>query len=142
MRGWVTGAAGSAYDLDNLPYGVFSTAGTDPRVGVRIGDFVMEAAAVAAFGGDAGDGPHLAQPWSEPTLEPFLAMGREVWDIAREWLVEVLGNDVHRERLEPLLLPIGEVTMHQPFAVADYVDFYCSEHHATNVGRIFRPDGD
>ena len=139
---WVPGAAGSSYDLDNLPYGVFSTAGTDPRVGVRIGDFVMEAAAVAAFGGDAGDGPHLREPWSQPGLDAFLAMGREVWDIARGWLVEVLGNDVHRERVEPLLVPIGEVTMHQPFAVADYVDFYCSEQHATNVGRIFRPDGD
>ena len=54
----------------------------------------------------------------------------------------MLGNDVHQERVEPLLVPIGEVTMHRPFEVADYVDFYCSEQHATNVGRIFRPDGD
>ncbi len=139
---WVEGAAGSAYDLDNLPYGVFSTPGTEPRVGVRIGDFVMEASAVAALGGDTGEGPHLAPVWAQPGLDPFLAMGRTVWDIAREWLVEVLGNDVHRERVEPLLVPLADVTMHLPFEVADYVDFYASEQHATNVGRIFRPDGD
>ncbi len=137
---WVEGAAGSAYDLDNLPYGVFSTAGTAPRVGVRIGDFVLEAAAVAALGGDAGEGPRLAEPWAEPALDAFLAMGRPVWDVAREWLVEVLGDEVHRARVEPLLVPVTEVTMHLPFTVADYVDFYCSEQHATNVGRMFRPD--
>ncbi len=137
---WVEGAAGSAYDLDNLPYGVFSTAGTAPRVGVRIGDFVLEAAAVAELGGDPGEGPRLADPWGEPGLDAFLALGRPVWDVAREWLVEVLGNEVHRARVEPLLVPVGEVTMHLPFAVADYVDFYCSEQHATNVGRMFRPD--
>ncbi len=142
MTGWVEGATGSAYDLDNLPYGVFSTPGTDPRVGVRIGDFVMDASAVAALGGDAGEGPHLAPVWAQPRLDAFLAMGRTVWDIAREWLVEVLGNDVHQERVEPLLVPVAEVTMHPPFEVADYVDFYCSEQHATNVGKMFRPDGD
>ncbi len=139
---WVTGAAGSAYDLDNLPYGVFSTPGTSPRVGVRIGDLVLEAGATAALGGDAGDGPHFAGPWAEPGLDTFLAMGRPAWDVARDWLVEVLGQEVHRARVAPLLVPLAEVTMHAPFAVADYVDFYCSEQHATNVGRMFRPDGD
>jgi fumarylacetoacetase len=139
---WVEGAAGSAYDLDNLPYGVFSTPGTAPRVGVRIGEFVLDAPAVAALGGDPGEGPDLATAWHHPWLDVFLSMGRPVWDIAREWLTDVLGNDVHRERTEPLLVPLREVTMHLPFQVADYVDFYCSEQHATNVGRMFRPDGD
>jgi fumarylacetoacetase len=139
---WVEGAAGSAYDLDNLPYGVFSTPGTAPRVGVRIGDLVMDASAVAAFGGDPGAGPDLATAWRHPWLDVFLAMGRPVWDTAREWLVEVLGNDLHRRRVEPLLVPLEDVTMHLPFQVADYVDFYCSEQHATNVGRMFRPDGE
>ncbi len=142
MGSWVEGASGSAYDLDNLPYGVFSVAGDAPRVGVRIGDFVLEAGATAALGGDAGDGPHLAAPWGQPGLDAFLAMGRPVWDIARDWLIEVLGNEVHRARVEPLLVPVAEVTMHPPFEVADYVDFYCSEQHATNVGQMFRPDGD
>jgi fumarylacetoacetase len=137
---WVPGAAGSSYDLDNLPYGVFSVGETAPRVGVRIGDFVMDAPAVAALGGDPGDGPDLATAWRHPSLNAFMALGPATWRIARDWLVEVLRDDVHQERVEPLLVPVDEVTMHLPFEVADYVDFYCSLQHATNVGRIFRPD--
>lgn len=53
---WVEGAAGSPYDLDNLPYGVFSDGGSAPRVGVRIGDLVLDASRVAALGGDPGTG--------------------------------------------------------------------------------------
>jgi fumarylacetoacetase len=139
---WVEGAPGSAYDLDNLPYGVFSTDGTEPRVGVRVGDRVLDASATAALGGSSGDGPHLAPVWRQPGLEAFLAMGEPVWRIARDWLVEVLGQEVHRERVESLLVPIDGVTIHPPFEVADYVDFYCSLDHASNVGRIFRPDSE
>ncbi|MCW2849341.1 MAG: fahA [Marmoricola sp.] len=137
---WVPDAAGSSYDLDNLPYGVFSVGDTPPRVGVRIGDFVMDAPAVAALGGDPGDGPDLATAWARPSLNFFLSLGAPTWRIAREWLVEVLGHEVHQERVEPLLVPVDDATMHLPFEVADYVDFYCSLQHATNVGRIFRPD--
>jgi fumarylacetoacetase len=145
MSSWVGGAAGSAYDVDNLPYGVFSVGDEPPRVGVRIGGFVMDAAAVASYGREAmrpGDGPDLMPLWQQPSLDAFLAAGREVWDAARAWLTEVLGNEVHAERTTPHLLPLDAVTLHLPFTVADYVDFYCSLQHATNVGRIFRPDGE
>ncbi|MCW2854927.1 MAG: fahA [Marmoricola sp.] len=142
MKSWVPGADDSLFGLDNLPYGVFSRDGEEPRVGVRIGDFVMDASAVAAYGGDPGDGPHLAAAWDQPSLNAFLALGRPAWDTAREWLVEVLGNEVHAERTAPHLVPVAEATLHLPFVVADYVDFYCSLQHATNVGRMFRPDGD
>ncbi|MEO5652726.1 MAG: fumarylacetoacetase [Marmoricola sp.] len=131
MDSWVEGAAGSAYDVDNLPYGVFSVGDTAPRVGVRIGDFVLDAAAL-------GEAPAL----SEPSLNPFMALGRESWDRTRAWLVTLLTDDEHRGLVEPLLISIDEVTMHPPFEVADYVDFYCSLQHATNVGRMFRPDGE
>ena len=137
---WVDGASGSAYDLDNLPYGVFSVDDSARRVGVRIGDFVLDASAAAALGGDPGNGPDLATAWGRPTLNAFMALGHDDWQVARAWLVEVLGAEVHRDRVEPLLLPLSEVTLHQPFEVADYVDFYCSLDHATNVGRILRPD--
>ena len=136
---WVDGAKGSGFDINHLPYGVFEHGGRT-RVGVRIGDFVMDAAAVAAYGGDPGDGPHLAEVWGRPTLNDFMALGPEAWRIAREWLIEVLGEDVHRERTQPHLIPLDKVTMRLPFEVADYVDFYASEHHALNVGKIFRPD--
>jgi len=145
VTSWVDGASGSSYDVDNLPYGVFSTADGPARVGVRIGDHVLDAAAVAAIGREAmrpGDGPDLMPLWQQPSLNGFLAAGRPVWDVARAWLVEVLGNEVHAERTAPHLHPLGDVTLHLPFEVADYVDFYCSLQHATNVGRIFRPDGE
>ena len=131
MSSWVDGASGSTYDVDNLPYGVFSTADSEPRVGVRIGDYVLDASAL-------GEAPAL----SEATLNSFMALGREAWARTREWLVELLTGEEHRGLVEPLLVPIDEVTMHPPFEVADYVDFYCSLQHATNVGRMFRPDAE
>ncbi len=142
MTSWVAGATDSGFDLDHLPYGVFSVGDEAPRVGVRIGDLVMDASAVAAYGGDPGDGPPLAAVWGQPSLNPFLALGKPAWDTARDWLIEVLGNDVHAERTRPHLYPVGQVALRLPFQVADYVDFYCSLQHATNVGRMFRPDGE
>ncbi len=128
---WVEGAAGSAYDLDNLPYGVFSTPSRTPRVGVRVGDFVLDAAAA------------LYDEWlAQPTLNPFMGRGPDVWAATRRRLIDLLSDELHRDRMEPLLVPLADVTMHHPFEVADYVDFYCSIQHATNVGRIFRPDGE
>jgi fumarylacetoacetase len=134
---WVDGAAGSLFDLDNLPYGVFSTAGTEPRVGVRIGDHVLDLAPVAELGDPASA---LAAAWRNPTLNAFMARGAEQWAVAREWITDVLGDDVHRPRTAPHLHPLADVELHLPIEVGDYVDFYASEHHASNVGRIFRPD--
>lgn len=139
---WVEGAAGSLFDLDNLPYGVFSRAGEQPRVGVRIGEHVLDLAPVAELasveGQSAASG--LAAAWRHPSLNAFMALGPEEWRAAREWIVEVLGNDVHEARTTAHLHPLTEVELHLPVEVGDYVDFYASEHHASNVGRMFRPD--
>jgi fumarylacetoacetase len=139
---WLDVPADHPFGIDTLPYGVFSTddAPQRRRVGVRIGDYVLDAPAVAALGGDPGDGPNLAAAWSNPSLNAFLSLGRPAWTIAREWLTEILSDDVHRAGVEPHLLPLDRVTLHLPIEVADYVDFYASEHHASNVGQIFRPD--
>ncbi|MEO5851532.1 MAG: fumarylacetoacetase [Nocardioides sp.] len=134
---WVEGAAGSLFDVDHLPYAVFTRAGEAPRVGVRIGDHVLDLAPVAEIGDPASA---LAAAWRTPSLNAFMAMGREQWDIARNWIVEVLGDDVHQARTAPHVHPLGEVTLGMPVEVGDYVDFYASLHHASNVGRIFRPD--
>jgi len=141
---WLDVPADHPFGIDTLPYGVFSTAGDpDRRVGVRIGDLVLDAGAVAAIGRDAGlvgDGPDLATAWQTPSLNAFLALGRPAWTVAREWLTEVLRDEVHRDGVSPHLHPVEEVTLHLPVEVADYVDFYASEDHASNVGQIFRPD--
>lgn len=135
---WAPGAAGTGFDLDHLPYGVFSLPGEDPRVGVRIGDHVLDLAPVAEIGDPDSE---LAAAWRTPPLNAFMAMGPEQWATARWWITEVLGDSVHAERTRPHLHPLADVRLHLPFEVADYVDFYASEAHATNVGRIFRPDG-
>jgi fumarylacetoacetase len=138
MSCWVEGAAGSPYDVDNLPYGVFSTAQDDaPRVGVRIGDFVLDAAPVAP-----AEMLEIAHAFEAPTLNPIMAAGRPTWTSLRTWFTHLLTDESARDLVEPNLIPVDRITLHQPFDVADYVDFYCSLQHATNVGRIFRPDGE
>ncbi|WP_210650040.1 fumarylacetoacetase [Nocardioides sp. SYSU D00065] len=134
---WVDGSAGSGFGLDHLPYGVFSRAGEPARVGVRIGDHVLDLAPVAELGDPASA---LAEAWRAPSLNTFMAMGPEHWRTARRWITEVLGDEAHRERTAPHLHPVADVELHLPVEVGDYVDFYASEHHASNVGRIFRPD--
>jgi fumarylacetoacetase len=134
---WVEGAAGSLHDIDNLPYGVFSHDGEPPRVGVRIGDFVLDLAPVAA-----GDMLEVAHVFETPDLNALLGMGRPTWDSVRSWIVSLLTDPVRRDLVEPLLVPVDEVSLHLPAAVADYVDFYCSLDHASNVGRMFRPDAE
>ncbi|NUS49639.1 MAG: fumarylacetoacetase [Nocardioidaceae bacterium] len=132
---WVPGAAGSPYDVDNLPYGVFVHDDEPPRVGVRIGDQVVDLAPVAA-----GDMLEIGHVFEAPSLNPLLELGRPAWQSVRTWLTGLLTDEAERDLVEPHLVPVEEVTLRMPFEVADYVDFYCSLDHATNVGRIFRPD--
>ena len=137
MNTWVEGAAGSLFDVDNLPYGVFSRPGEEPRVGVRIGDQVLDLAPVAAA--EMLDVHHV---FEEPTLNPLMAEGPQVAASIRRWITGLLTDETERGLVEPHLLPLAEVELLLPVEVADYVDFYCSLEHATNVGRIFRPDAE
>ena len=140
VQTWVDGAAGSPYDVDNLPYAVFRHAtweGESGRVGVRIGDQVLDLAPVAA-----ADMLEVAHVFEEPSLNPLLALGRAHWHGVRQWIVSLLTDPAERELVEPHLLPVDEVVLDLPFQVADYVDFYCSLDHASNVGKIFRPDAE
>ncbi len=119
---------GSEFGLDNLPYCVFTpaVAGATPRLGVRVADNVV-------------DLPMLLEDpaFHAPSLNPLMATGPANWASVRSEIQEVLDSGY----LSPgAVHPLGGVTLHLPFEVADYVDFYASEHHASNVGRIFRPD--
>ncbi|MBB4983735.1 fumarylacetoacetase [Streptomyces nymphaeiformis] len=132
-------AEGDPFGPHNLPYGVFSTA-DEPgrrRLGVRIGGHVLDAGAAAHALGSP-----YATLLAQPSLNPLLAAGRTAWRDVRRALTAWVTVPAHRADIEPLLHPLDAVTLHLPYEVADYVDFYASEHHATNVGRIFRPDGD
>jgi len=134
---WVPGASGSGFDVDHLPCGVFSVGDGPVRVGVRIGDFVLAAGAAAEHAG-----MESGRCWDTDTLLPFLSLGPQAWASAREWLTVVLTDSDYADAVQAHLHPVDEVTMHPPFQVRDYVDFYASEHHASAAGRIFRPGSD
>jgi fumarylacetoacetase len=123
--------ADTGFGLDNLPYGVFSTSGARPRTGVRIGDSVLDLAGVT------GDDVHATG-----TLNAFLARGPAAWAQLRSDITGWLTDNADRDAVQRHLHPVDVVTMHLPVEVADYVDFYSSEQHAANVGRIFRPGSD
>ena len=81
----------------------------------------------------------LTSGWASRASTPSSPTGRPAWAAARAWLAELLTDEVHRDGVEPHLVPLDDVTMHLPIEVADYVDFYASEHHATNVGPHLPP---
>jgi len=133
MSDWLGLAGDDPYGVDNLPYGSAAVPGAGRRVVTRVGDRVLDL--TAAFAGQEDGGLFEAG-----TLDGLLAAGSAVWDRTRARLVSWLSDPGQRARIEPLLLPADTVGLRLPFTVADYVDFYASEQHATNVGRIFRPD--
>jgi len=134
---WLAVPADHPFGLGALPYGSFTTADrpAEPRVGVAIGDHVLDLSAAATR-----LLPERARLFNSGKLDAFLAAGNGAWAQVRADIVSWLSGDAYRVAIEDLLVPAANATMHLPFAVADYVDFYASEHHASNVGRIFRPD--
>lgn len=112
------------FGLANLPYGVYSTAGTAPRVGTRWGDDVIDLAMLLHD-----------DVFAEPSLNPFMAQGPQRWRSVRAAIREALSAGLPHRGVHS----VAEVALHLPFTVADYVDFYASEHHASNLGRLFRP---
>jgi fumarylacetoacetase len=131
---WPPVPRGSLFGLANLPFGIFSSPSVGNgarRVGVAVGESVLDVA------------PVLGDPVFETsTLDAFLAKGRPMWRETRARLTELLTDPHYRGAVAPHLRPRGEVVLHRPFTVGDYVDFYCSLDHASNVGRIFRPDAE
>ena len=127
---------GSPYGVHNLPYGVFAHDGGLPT---HRGTHRRLRASTCA-GPRTADRYRARGTLGAPTLNPFMALGRPAWDAVRARLTELLDRRRDsRDVLTPLLVPLRECEMRLPFEVADYVDFYSSEHHAANVGQIFRP---
>jgi fumarylacetoacetase len=132
---WVPGATDSGYGVHHLPYGVFVHDGRAPRIGVRVGDFVFDLA-----GAEAAELILAGGALCAGTLNLFLALGRPQWTAVRARLIELLTDEAHRPAVEPLLYPVSDVELVLPWSLGDYVDFYSSERHASNVGQILRPD--
>lgn len=136
----------SHFPLQNLPWGVFSLQDDGrPRIGTRLGDWVVDVAALQAHG--LFDGPSLrgTAVFDQPTLNPFMALGAAAWNEARATLQTLLAADTptlrdNAELRSQVFHLLADVTLHLPAIIGDYTDFYASEYHAANVGKMFRPD--
>jgi fumarylacetoacetase len=142
LKSFIDVAPDSGFPIQNLPWGVFSTkSDSRPRVGVAIGDQVLDMAVIE----EAGLVPRMAaQPvFRQPSLNAFMASGGYSWTIARRHVSQLLRHDNPRLRDDKTLrgrafVPMDSVRLHLPVAPAGYTDFYSSREHATNVGTMFR----
>lgn len=140
LRSFVDVKPESDFPIQNLPYGVVSTADDPaPRVGVAIGDFVLDLAALqAAKLLDLPEGV-----FTQSSINAFMALGPNVWRSTRARISALLRHDNpelrdHAELRAKALLPMQSTKLHLPLRVAGFTDFYSSKEHATNVGTMFR----
>jgi fumarylacetoacetase len=137
MKSWVDSAnrADADFPLNNLPCGVFSVEGGEPRCGMAIGDLVLDVAGLEAEGLLSLGGPFLDAPYWNDMMEA----GPAVWADLRAQVTALLKEGASKRYLvEDHLIPLADVTLHLPLVVAEYTDFYAGRHHATNVGTMFR----
>ncbi len=137
QKSWVASAnaADADFPLNNLPYGVFSKGGSEPRPCVAIGDQVVDLSVLEENGViSAGDGPVFDVPY----INEFMELGPEIWSSVRARLMDLLGEGADEAALKGAMHGMGDVEMHMPFVVSEYTDFYAGKHHATNVGTMFR----
>ena len=130
LKSWVESAnePGCDFPLQNLPFGIFKRKGAkeSPRGGVAIGDQILD---LAALGIKTG-----------PTLNGLAAMGRPAWRRLRSQLSKGLSKQKANKRFARYLLPLKQAELFLPVAIGDYTDFFTGIHHATNMGRMLRPD--
>jgi len=145
LKSWVASANGPGRDfpIQNLPFGVFRRAGTNEpfRGGAAIGNQIVDLGAAHAAGAFSGLAARGAAAGSAPTLNEFMAMGPQAWSALRLALSRALRHGSPLEpNLEACLLPQAQAEYAVPAHIGDYTDFYTSIHHATHIGRQFRPD--
>ncbi|GAA5182595.1 fumarylacetoacetase [Acinetobacter kookii] len=142
LKSFIEVAQDSDFPIQNLPYGVFSeTAEGTRRIGVALGEWVVDLAALEAHG-------YLAlqsgeQYFNQPTLNKFIDSGKSSWSKVRAELQKLLSADNAELRdnsalREQVFFKQANVTLHLPVHVPGYTDFYSSKEHATNVGCMFR----
>ncbi|UUC51508.1 fumarylacetoacetase [Pseudomonas citronellolis] len=145
-RSWIDSANGHPdFPLQNLPLGVFSSPGREPRGGVAIGEHILDLKAALAADLFEGEARHAAEAASGASLNAFFALGAGPRRVLREQLQALLAEgspqQARMQELGASLLPAqASCQLHLPAQVGDYTDFYVGIHHANNVGRLFRPD--
>ena len=139
LRSWVASANGHAdFPIQNLPLGSFTPLGRPPRGGIAIGDQILDLAALAASGLLQGEAQVAAEAGAGGTLNPLLALGAAPRRALRRAVSALLAEGAPAR--PELLHKAADCTMNLPAQVGDYTDFYAGIHHATNVGKLFRPD--
>jgi fumarylacetoacetase len=145
-QSWVASAnrPGGAFPIQNLPFGVFQCA-AQPTVGVAIGDQILDLRGCCDAGLLATLPAELGEACAAATLNPLMASGPEYWSPLRARLSDLLRADHphapdHQRSVAPYLCAMAEATMLKPAFIGNYTDFYASIDHATNVGRLFRPE--
>jgi fumarylacetoacetase len=128
------------WSTTTLPYGVARWGGGPPRPATAVGTDALDLSGLARDGLLDGALADPVRVLDQPVLDRFLAAGRPAWEGLRERLLELLHDAGAADRIAPHRRPLDEVAPVLPWTVADYVDFYSSREHATNVSRIFRPD--
>ncbi|HEX8957954.1 MAG TPA: fumarylacetoacetase [Burkholderiaceae bacterium] len=141
LKSFVDVAPDSHFPIQNLPFGIFSTAADPaPRAGVAIGDYVLDLAVLERRGLLKPSGTHV---FDQPALNAFIALGKQAWSDNRLAVSLLLRHDNPTLRDDAVLrgqalVAMASVTMHLPVAIPGYTDFYSSKEHATNVGTMFR----
>ena len=141
LRSWIEVEASSEFPIQNLPFGIFETAHSGKRVGVRIGEHVLDLSIMASFG--YFDDLHFTvADFNQDFLNPMMRHGKLAVRALRNRISELLSTENTSFQNNPAqhhaLLPVQEVKMAMPVQIGDYTDFYSSKEHATNVGVMFR----
>ena len=145
LQSWVDVPENSDFPIQNIPFGIFTTEGKSARACSRIGDVVIDLAALADYG-FFNNLDFDTTTLSHAVLNDFIALGKPTTNAVRQRIGELLseGNTElsgNAEAVEACLVPIEQATMLLPVQIGDYTDFYASKEHATNVGTMFRdPD--
>ena len=139
MTTWLSIPADSDFSIYNLPFGVFRHADGQPRAGMAIGNHIVDLAA-AAEAGLFGKRRFFKKIFEQPALNDFIALGKPVTGRVRRKVQEWLTRPERPAEADRVLVDRLGATMLMPVRVPNYTDFYSSIEHATNVGKMFRPD--
>jgi fumarylacetoacetase len=140
---WVASAnePGCDFPIQNLPFGVFRVGSGGRRIGVAVGDRIVDLAALADAGLLTRVDEATLRACRATELNDLMALGTAAWGGLRRALFALLAEGApEAERVERALVRAADATLELPARVGDYTDFYASVDHATNVGRLFRPD--
>ncbi len=132
----------SHFTIYNLPYGIFSTTEKHKRAGVAIGNYIIDLSVL--FEHSFFEDKIHSNIFNQDSLNDFIALGKDIWSFVRKKIQDLLieESDFYKNNHDKFLVLQSESIMHLPVKIGDYTDFYSSEEHASNVGKMFRPTMD